>query len=68
MRCVELNLDIYPLKYIEQAIHDYSSITKISCYIDNNMAVLNFKCDLDKLEIVENEFCNYVIALIGRVV
>lgn len=68
MKCVELNLGIYPLKYIEQAIHDYNSITKISCSIKNNVAVLNFKCDLDKFEIVRNEFCNYVIALIGRVV
>lgn len=68
MRCVELNLDIYPLKYIEQAIHDYISISKISCCIENNMAVLNFKCDLDKFEAIKDEFCNYVIALIGRVV
>lgn len=68
MRYVELNLAIYPLKYIEQAIHDYSSITKISYCIENNIAVLNFKCDLYKFEIVKNEFCNYVIALIGRVV
>ncbi|AWI05952.1 HxsD-like protein [Clostridium drakei] len=66
MQFFKLNLEIYPLKYIKKAIEDYSSLVKIKCSLEENTVILNFDCDEEDFQIIKNEFCNYLIGLVGK--
>lgn len=66
MQFFKLNLEIYPLKDIKKAIEDYSNLVKIKCSLEENTAVLNLDCDEEDFQIIKNEFCNYLIGLIGK--
>ncbi|MBV7276157.1 hypothetical protein I6U48_25050 [Clostridium sp. PL3] len=68
MNSLELNLNIYPLKYIEKAIEDYMSIVKITYSIEADKILLSFNCNEDDFRLISNEFGNYLIGLIGKYV
>ena len=66
MQLFKLNLKIYPLKAIKKAVEDYSGLVKIKCSLEENTAVLNLVCKEEDFEIIKNEFCNYIIGLVGK--
>lgn len=66
MQSFELNLKIYPLKYIKKAIEDYSGVVETKYSIEENAAILNFNCKKKDFKLVKNELCNYIIGLIGK--
>ena len=68
MNNLELNLNIYPLKYIEKAVEDYMSIVKITYSIKADKILLNFNCNEEDFRLIRNEFGNYIIGLIGKYV
>ncbi|MCH5138436.1 hypothetical protein JMF89_14670 [Clostridiaceae bacterium UIB06] len=66
MSSIQLNLRIYPLKYIEKAIEDYHNVVGIRYHIEENKAILNFDCEEEVFSLIKNELCNYIIGLIGK--
>jgi len=65
----ELIIDtrIYNESYIMVAINAYSGVTKIESKFDieKNKGILQFKCSDDKRGLFQDEFCNYLIAVIA---
>ncbi|MFD3158750.1 HxsD-like protein (plasmid) [Haloimpatiens sp. FM7330] len=64
---LQLNTYIYPLKFINKAIEDYSQfIDKNSSLITEKNTSIVFNCNTEEINLLKNEFCNYLIYLIGR--
>lgn len=65
---LELNLNIYPLKYIKKAIEDYRNVVEIQYNIETNKVIVSFNCDEEDFSLIKHEFCNYIIGLIGKAI
>ncbi|AGY77736.1 HxsD-like protein [Clostridium autoethanogenum] len=68
MQFFRLNLKIYNLKDIKKAIEDYRSLVEIRYNLEeNNTVILKLiNCNDEDFQIIKNEFCNYVIGLVGK--
>ena len=62
-----LDTRIYKKSYIMDAINAYSGVTEIEVEFDieKHKGILQFKCSEDKRGLFQDEFCNYLIALIA---
>lgn len=66
MNILQLNFNIYPIKFIIKAIRDYSDYTQVRIKdYDNQIINLEFKCEQQHYNVIRKEFCNYLIYLIG---
>lgn len=62
-----LNLKIYPLKTIEYAIQMFSEFVFIQLkQISGEKVQLIFQCEDSDKKFYQDEFCNYVIYLMGK--
>lgn len=67
MELLRLDLDIYSMEKIEESIQAYKDYIDIEVeYIDECYAYLKFKCDYNYRQLYMDEFCNYLIYLIGK--
>ncbi|OAA91085.1 hypothetical protein WY13_00915 [Clostridium ljungdahlii] len=67
MQFFRLNLKIYNLKDIKKAVEDYRNLVEIRYNLEeNNTVILKLNCNEEDFEIIKNEFCNYVIGLVGK--
>lgn len=65
-----LDTRIYKENYIMDAVKSYSDIVEIKVKFNskNNKGVLQFQCSYDKTLLFQDEFCNYLIAVIAKAV
>lgn len=66
MKKIKLDTSIYPLIDIQKTIEIFKEYTAILIENENeNIIELEFLCEEKCLEKMKNEFCNYLIYVIG---
>jgi hypothetical protein len=61
-----LNTQLYPLPYIHRAVAAYSAIATLRVQMLDELHIkIEFAYENEKLNIIDYEFCNYVLSLIA---